>query len=180
MIRTPGYIVCFPCFPNGFRSRGHCSAQFRAFPSLGHLFECHLCLFYFIHVSARIPGGYLVPLFDFRIFCHSTYFLRFRSLSGRISLAFYEHFCYSLCFDFISLTFSARFPSTCFYTFVLRLLLLLGPSGPSLAHSLSFSPTTLLCETCLHTVPLDCWTPSSPSSRSTLPFGFRDPSGFLP
>ena len=101
-------MVHFPCFPNGFRSRGYCSAHFRAFHSLGHFFECHLCLFYFVRVSARIPGGYFIPLFDFRIFCHSTYSLRFRSLSGRIPLAFYEHFCYSLCFDFVSLAFFAH------------------------------------------------------------------------
>ena len=143
------------------------------------LFKCHLYLFYFVHISAWIPGGYFVPLFDFRMFCHFTSFLRFRSLSGRILLAFYEHFCYPLCVDFISLVFSAHFPSTYFYTFILKLLFASGLSGPSLAHSLTLSPTTLLCETCLHTVSLDFRTPSAPPSHSTLPFSFRDLSGFL-
>ena len=144
------------------------------------LFECHLCLFYFVCVSARIPGGYFIPLFDFQMFCHSTYFLWFCSLPGRILLTFYEHF---LLLPLFWLYFAHVFCSLSEHLFSYFRSQVAVASGPfraltcPLAH---FFPTTLLCETCLHTVPLDFQTPSSPSSRSTLPFSFRDLSGFLP
>ena len=84
---------------------------------------------------------------------------------------------------FVLTSFRSRFPLV-FRALVFTLsfsgcCLLPDFPGPHLPTRSLFSPTTLLCETCLHTVPLDFRTPSAPPSHSMLPFGFRDLSGFL-
>ena len=102
-------IVRFPCFLDGFRSRGYCSAPFRAFPSLGHFssatFACFisfvfplgfradisfLCLIFECFVILLIPFGSVRFLDGFRSRFTSTFVTHFvlTSFCSRFPLAF--------------------------------------------------------------------------------------------
>ena len=134
-------------------------------------------------ISFAFPLGFRadISLLCLTFECFVILLISFSSV--RFPDGFRSRFTSTFVTHFVLTSFRSRFPlvfRALVFTLHSQVAVASGPFRVLTCPLAHFSPTTLLCETCLHTVPLDFRTPSSPSPRSTIPSGFRDPSGFLP